>query len=167
MIGRNTIFISISNTIVREGVKKNWEKAVRLTTWVEPPPPKRSGKCEKFWIWVLTLVYDHIWLITNFTPKDIFRFLVNNILIPHQCPEYKCNQCGRTFNQRGNLIIHIWEYTTLKSFSNVTSVNMKDFWQLFRWHLKLDKNKVLNNYPVYYFSQPRITWKTTKQIVRP
>ena len=30
--------------------KKNWEKAVRLTAWVDPPspPPKRSGKCENF-----------------------------------------------------------------------------------------------------------------------
>ena len=28
--------------------KKNWKKAVRLTAWVDPPPPKRSGKCEKF-----------------------------------------------------------------------------------------------------------------------
>ena len=42
--------------VLREGVKKKTVK-------------KRSGKCEKFWIWVLTLVYDHIWLITNFTPK--------------------------------------------------------------------------------------------------
>ena len=40
--------------------------------WPPSPPPKRSGKCEKFWIWVLTLVYDHIWLITNFTPPKKF-----------------------------------------------------------------------------------------------
>ena len=133
-----------------------------------PPSPEAVRKMWK----ILNLSFDFgLWSYMTYNefypPKNIFRFLVNNILIPHQCPEYKCNQCGRTFNQRGNLIIHIWEYTTLKSFSNVTSVNMKDFWQLFRWHLKLDKNKVLNNYPVYYFSQPRITWKTTKQIVRP
>ena len=34
--------------VVREGVKKNCEKAVRLTAWVDPPPPKRSEKCKKF-----------------------------------------------------------------------------------------------------------------------
>ena len=34
---------------LREVIKKNWKKAVRLTAWVDPPPPpKRSGKCEKF-----------------------------------------------------------------------------------------------------------------------
>ena len=35
--------------ILRGGVKKNCEKAVRLTAWVDPPsspPLKRSGKCE-------------------------------------------------------------------------------------------------------------------------
>ena len=31
------------------GQKKKTEKAVRLTAWVDPPPPpKRSGKCENF-----------------------------------------------------------------------------------------------------------------------
>ena len=40
---------SILTSSLREGVKKNWEKAVRLTAWVDPPSPlKRSGKCEKF-----------------------------------------------------------------------------------------------------------------------
>ena len=34
--------------IVREGVKKNWEKAVRLTAWVDPPSRKRSGYCDFF-----------------------------------------------------------------------------------------------------------------------
>ena len=45
--------------------KKNWKsgQADRLG-W---PPPKRSGKCENFWL--LTLVYDYIWLVTNFTPQ--------------------------------------------------------------------------------------------------
>ena len=31
---------------IREVIKKNWKKTVRLTAWVNPPP-KRSGKCEK------------------------------------------------------------------------------------------------------------------------
>ena len=31
------------NVHVREGLKKNWKKAVRLTAWVEPPLP-RSGQ---------------------------------------------------------------------------------------------------------------------------
>ena len=34
-----------------KGSKKNCEKAVRLTTWVDPPsppPPKRSGCCDFF-----------------------------------------------------------------------------------------------------------------------
>ena len=37
-----------------------------------PPPIKRSGKCEKFWLWFSTLVFDYIWLKTNFTQKRIF-----------------------------------------------------------------------------------------------
>ena len=40
-------FLSEESTV---GVKKNWEKAVRLTAWADSPPsPQRSGKCEKFW----------------------------------------------------------------------------------------------------------------------
>ena len=37
-----------------------------------PPPPKRSGKCEKFWLWLSTLDSDYIHLETNFTPKKYF-----------------------------------------------------------------------------------------------
>ena len=42
----------VSNEVSKGSHKKNWKKAVRLTAWVNPPssppPPKRSGKCEKF-----------------------------------------------------------------------------------------------------------------------
>ena len=31
-------------TLVREGVKKNCEKAARRTAWVDPPPLPRSGQ---------------------------------------------------------------------------------------------------------------------------
>ena len=46
----------ILSSNVREVIKKkNSYKAVRLTAWVDPPPPpKRSGKCEK----MLTLIFD-------------------------------------------------------------------------------------------------------------
>ena len=49
--------------------KKTVKKRSGWPLGLTPPPPKRSGKCEKFWIWVLTLVYDYIWLITNLTQQ--------------------------------------------------------------------------------------------------
>ena len=52
--------------------KTNGKKAVRLTAWVDPPPPKWSGKCEKIWLWFSTLDSDYIWLKTNFSKKKNF-----------------------------------------------------------------------------------------------
>ena len=58
---------------VREVIKKNCEKAGRLTAWVDPPPPqKRSGKCENFRLLLSTLDSDNIRLETNFTQKNVF-----------------------------------------------------------------------------------------------
>ena len=65
------LFVIINN--LGKSSKKNCEKAVRLTAWIDPAPPiKRSGKCEIFWLWLLTLVYDSIWPKTNFTKKIFF-----------------------------------------------------------------------------------------------
>ena len=53
--------------------KKNGKKRsgwpLGLTT---PPPPKWSGKCENFRLWLSTLDSDYIQLETNFTPKKSF-----------------------------------------------------------------------------------------------
>ena len=52
--------------------KKNCEKEFRLTAWVDPTPPKWSGKCEIFLLWLLTLVYDYIWLFIHFIQQIFF-----------------------------------------------------------------------------------------------
>ena len=51
--------------------------------WPPPsPPPKRSGKCEIFWLLFLTLYSDYIRLETNFTPKKYF-LTTDPPLLPH------------------------------------------------------------------------------------
>ena len=34
--------LELFRKFLREGVKKNWGKAVRLTAWVDPPPPPQA-----------------------------------------------------------------------------------------------------------------------------
>ena len=62
--------------------------------WPPPPAPmKRSGKCEIFWLWLLTLVYDYIWPKTNFTQKIFFdhrKFLWRLLETLHDIHGFSC-----------------------------------------------------------------------------
>ena len=59
-----------SASVPRGGVKKNWEKVVSLTAWVDPPPSSGQENVKTFWL--STLDSHYIRLETNFTPKKYF-----------------------------------------------------------------------------------------------
>ena len=60
----NFLIITIKGNVQKKTGKKRSGWPLGLTP---PAPMKRSGKCEICWLWLLTLVYDYIWLKTNFT----------------------------------------------------------------------------------------------------
>ena len=56
------VLAQLAVSILREGLKKNWEKAVRLTAWVDPPSPSSGQENVNkfdfdFRLWFL-IIYD-------------------------------------------------------------------------------------------------------------
>ena len=88
--GEATLSLRDSGKHQKKTGKKRSGWPLRLT----PPPMKRSGICEIFWLWFLTFVFDYIWPKTNSTKKkkkiDHGKFLWGLLETLHNIHGFSC-----------------------------------------------------------------------------